>query len=178
VLPYGEAPITGVRQEADIYRAAALTFVLPLILVASAAAEEGRRSPKIDFVPRFQPATADPGYRPAPLGPLYFSFATLQGLDVHSTRLALHRGAAEANPLMKWCAGNPYSLSAVKMLSTAGIIYTAEKMRKKNRKSAVLFMVAANVATVFVVHHNYRVASGRIKRPASLPAPFRSHRGF
>ena len=116
--------------------------------------------------------------RPAPLGPLYFSLATLQGLDVHSTTVALNRGHAEANPLMRWTAGNPAGLSAVKMATTAGFIYTAEKMRKKNRKGAVIFMAAANVANIFIVHRNYRIASRTWERPASLPAPSFSRRAF
>jgi Domain of unknown function (DUF5658) len=134
------------------------------------------RSPKIHFTPELPPAHSD--VRPAALGPLYFSFATLQVLDVHSTTVALNRGHAEANPLMRWCADNPYGLGAVKMLTTAGFVYTAEKMRKKNRKAAVLFMAAANVASVFVVYRNYRIASRKYDGPASLPAPFRSHRSF
>ena len=159
-----------------MYRLAALMFLVSMTLVGTAAAQDSARSPKIDFVPQFQ--SESPKARPAPLGPLYFSLATLQGLDVHSTTVALNRGHAEANPLMRWCAGNPASLSAVKMLSTAGFIYTAEKMRRRNRKAAIAFMVATNVATVFIVHHNYRVANRTWKRPASLPAPSFSRRSF
>ena len=65
----------------------------------------------------------------------------------------------------------------MKTLTTAGFIYAAEKMWRKNRKSAVLFMAASNVAMVFVVHRNYRVASQTYEGPAA-PAPFRSHRAF
>ena len=159
-----------------MYRIAALMFVVSVICECPAAAQNASRSPKIDFAPQFNAETSSA--RPASLGPLYFTLATLQGLDVHSTTVALNRGHAEANPLMRWATGNPYSLSAVKMLSTAGFIYTAEKMRKKNRKGAVLFMVAANVANIFIVHHNYRVANRTWKRPASLPAPSFSRRAF
>ena len=157
-------------------RIAALICLVSVISALPAAGQGRARSPKIDFTPRFPSESSTA--RPPALGPLYFSLATLQGLDVHSTRVALHRGHAEANPLMRWCAENPYGLSAVKMLSTAGLIYTAEKMRRKNRKGAVAFMVAANIATVFVVHRNYRVASQRFDPPSSLAPPFRSRRSF
>ena len=95
--------------------------------------------------------------RPASLMPLYVSFASLQVLDIHSTTRALSRGAVETNPMMKGIAGNAFALSAVKVAGSAGLIYAAEKMWKKNRKAAVIFMVAANAGMAFVVQHNYGV---------------------
>jgi hypothetical protein len=96
--------------------------------------------------------------RPRALVPLYVSFAALQGLDVHSTTRALRNGAVEANPLMKGLAGNPVALSAVKGAGAAGVIYASEKIWKKNKVAAVVFMVAANAGLAFVVQHNYRHA--------------------
>jgi hypothetical protein len=94
--------------------------------------------------------------RPGALVPLYASFATLQVLDAHSTSRALDRGAVEANPVMKGLAGNPTALLALKAAGTAGVIFASERMWKKNRTAAVLFMVAANSAMAWVVQHNYR----------------------
>jgi hypothetical protein len=94
--------------------------------------------------------------RPGSLVPLYVSFATLQVLDTHSTRRALARGAAESNPMMKGVAGNSGALLAVKAAGATGVIFAAEKMWKKNKAAAVVFMVAANAGMAWVVQHNYR----------------------
>jgi hypothetical protein len=94
--------------------------------------------------------------RPSALVPLYVSFSTLQVLDTHSTSRALSRGAAEANPLMKGIARSEIGMAAVKAAGTAGVIYASEKMWKKNKKAAVIFMVATNAAMAWVVQHNYR----------------------
>jgi hypothetical protein len=94
--------------------------------------------------------------RPGALIPLYASFATLQGLDAHSTLRALDQGAVEANPMMKGIAGNPTALLAVKAAGTAGVIFASEKMWKKNRAAAMFFMVAVNSAMAWVVQNNYR----------------------
>jgi hypothetical protein len=108
------------------------------------------------------PATSRASFeRPRALMPLYASFVALQGLDVHSTSRGIRRGAVEANPLLKGVAGNPAALTAVKAASTAGIIYGVEKLRKKSRAASVILMIGINVGTAYVVHHNYRVASGR-----------------
>ena len=94
--------------------------------------------------------------RPGGLLPLYVSFASLQVLDAHSTTRALDRGAVEANPLMRGLAGNPVGMFAVKAAATATVVYAAERIWKKNKAAAVIFMVAANSAMAIVVQHNYR----------------------
>jgi hypothetical protein len=94
--------------------------------------------------------------RPSALVPLYVSFASLQALDAHSTTRALDRGAVETNPVMKGLAGNTAGMLAVKAAATAGVVYSAERMWKKNKTAAVLFMIAANSAMGWVVQHNYR----------------------
>jgi hypothetical protein len=96
--------------------------------------------------------------RPAPLVPLYLSFAALQALDVHSTSSAIDRGAVEANPLMKGLAGSEIGMIAVKAAGTTAVVYASERMWKKNRVAAVIFMVATNSAMAWVVNHNYRAA--------------------
>lgn len=94
--------------------------------------------------------------RPRALVPLYVSFASLQGLDAHSTTRALDRGAQETNPLMRSLAEHPVGLLAVKAGATTAVIYASEKMWKRNRVATVVFMVAANSAMAWVVQHNYR----------------------
>lgn len=97
--------------------------------------------------------------RPAPLVSLYVSFATLQALDVASTRTALRAGSVEANPLVASFAGSPLALTAVKAGVAGAMIYASERLWKKNRKAAVLTMIGLNVAYGAVVAHNYGVAA-------------------
>lgn len=103
---------------------------------------------------RVQPPS--PSKRPGSLVPLYVSFATLQVLDAHSTRRALSRGGVESNPLMKGVAGNSGALLAIKVAGTTGVIFATEKIWKKKKAAAVVFMVAANAGMAWVVQHNYR----------------------
>jgi hypothetical protein len=94
--------------------------------------------------------------RPAALLPLYISFGALQGLDTHSTLRALEGGAVEANPLMTGLASHPIGLLSVKAAGAAGAIYASERLWKRNKTAAVLFMIATNSAMAWVVQHNYR----------------------
>ena len=108
--------------------------------------------------PSMPPRTAAaraPERRPGALVPLYVSFGALQVLDTHSTSRALARGAVEANPAMKGIASNEIALLAVKAAGTSGLILASEKMWKKNKAAAVVFMVAANSAMAWVVQRNY-----------------------
>lgn len=97
-----------------------------------------------------------PQRRPGALFPLYASFGTLQILDTHSTSRAINSGAVEANPVMKGIAGNEIALMAVKAAGTAGVFFASEKLWKKKRSAAVIFMIAANAGMVWVVQNNYR----------------------
>ena len=94
--------------------------------------------------------------RPAALLPLYVSFGALQALDAHSTSRALSNGAVEANPAMRPFTGSTAGMLALKAAATTGVIYASERMWKRNKAAAVVFMVAANSAMVWVVQHNYR----------------------
>jgi len=102
-------------------------------------------------------ARAEP-HRPGALVPLYASFGALQILDTRSTLQALGRGGVEANPVMKGVVNHRVALFAVKAAATTGVIVASEKMWKKNRTAAVIFMLATNSAMAWVVEHNYRVA--------------------
>lgn len=92
------------------------------------------------------------------LVPLYVSFGTLQALDYHSTQRALSSGAGrEANPLVRGLAKSPPALIAAKAAVTAGVIVAGEKLWKKNRVGAVVFVAAMTVGMGAVVVHNYSV---------------------
>ena len=90
----------------------------PLPSLREAAQSQVVATPLAVGIKAAGPALAAPP-RPAVLLPLYASFATLQGLDAHSTWRALNQGAVEANPVMKGFAGNPTALLAVKAAGTA-----------------------------------------------------------
>jgi hypothetical protein len=92
--------------------------------------------------------------RPVALGALYGTYATLQALDVISTRRALSAGASERNPLMK--SGAMASMLAVKAAAGVSTIYFTEKLWKKNRVGAILVMAALNGAQAAIVAHNTR----------------------
>jgi hypothetical protein len=99
---------------------------------------------------------------PRALLPLYVSFGTLQALDYHSTQRALSSGAGrEGNPLARGIVSSPPALIVAKAAATAGVIVAGEKMWKRNRVGAVLFVAAMDVAMCAVVAHNYSVTSTR-----------------
>jgi hypothetical protein len=82
----------------------------------------------------------------------------LQALDYHSTRRALADGSArEANPLMRSIVNNPPAFIAVKAAATAGVIVLGERMWKKSRVGAVLFVAGTTAAMAVVVGRNYAV---------------------
>ena len=96
--------------------------------------------------------------RPTALLPLYAGFATLQALDYASTTRALAGGnAREANPMIGGIVGNRAAFVAVKAAAAAGVIYAGEKMWKKNRVGAVIFVAALNGAMGAVVARNYSI---------------------
>jgi len=98
--------------------------------------------------------------RPAGLPVLYVSFATLQALDVHSTLKALDGGGArEANPLLGTAVRSPAVMIALKAGAGTGMIYASERLWKRNRIAAVVFMCAIDSAYAIVVAHNYSVAA-------------------
>jgi Domain of unknown function (DUF5658) len=135
--------------------ATCLTVCAALSLPISAAAEE-----KLD------PAgfgSVVPETRPASLIPLYASFAAVQGIDIHSTYSGLERGGREANPILGTVVGSPAAFIAVKAGATAGTIYLAEKIWKRNRKAAIITMIGANIAYGVIASHNYSVGRRSVK---------------
>ena len=95
-------------------------------------------------------------HRPGALPVLYATLGAMQGLDIYSTRRALHAGATELNPVMRRPSRNTGAMMAVKALSTAGSIYFTERAWKKNRKGAVILMAVVNGVTAAVVANNLR----------------------
>jgi hypothetical protein len=93
--------------------------------------------------------------RPRVLTGLYVSLAGLNALDIYSTMRALDSGARELNPVMG-SAGHPGASFAIKAATTAGAIYLAEKLWKRNRVAAIVTMVAVNAGTAAVVARNLR----------------------
>ena len=97
--------------------------------------------------------------RPAAMVPLYSGFAAMQALDYVTTTRALSSGAgSEANPLMAPVAGNPAAFLALKAGSVVGVVWAGEKLWKKNRVGAVVFMVAMDSAMATIAAHNYSIA--------------------
>jgi hypothetical protein len=127
--------------------------------VALALARLAPVAPLAPLAPRAPFALSAPraALRPAPLVPLYASFATLQGLDYASTRRGLANGGREANPLMRSIVKHPPAFIAVKAAATAGVIVAGEKMWKRNRVGAVLFVAGTTAAMAVVVGRNYAV---------------------
>lgn len=107
------------------------------------------------------PAAAIAPSRPAPLMPLYVGFAVAQALDMHSTSLAIDRGARERNPLLQALGpDNTWAAMALEAGLTGATIWTAERMWKRNRRmSAVVLMAAVTTFQAAVDAHNYRVAA-------------------
>jgi uncharacterized membrane protein len=91
-------------------------------------------------------------HRPVAVGVLYGTYATLQALDVVSTRKAIGAGAHELNPVMN--GGNVGAMLAVKAAVGVSTIYFTEKLWKKNRAGAIAVMVALNGAQAAIVAHN------------------------
>jgi hypothetical protein len=100
--------------------------------------------------------TADSASRPRGLVPLYVSFASLQALDLASTRLALDRGAHETNPVVATLTRSTPALLGMKAGATAAIIYLTERLRKRHPVGAVLLMTGLNAGYVAIVAHNFR----------------------
>lgn len=94
--------------------------------------------------------------RPSALPLLYAGLGVAQAMDLYSTSRAMSLGARESNPMMAKVVGNTGMSIMVKAATTAGVIYLAEKIRKKSPAAAVTMMIIANGVTAAVVAHNMR----------------------
>jgi Domain of unknown function (DUF5658) len=122
--------------------------------LAAPASEEQPSTATVAPVAAQQPSAAR---RPSVLVPLYVSFATLQGLDVHSTLRAPEFGGREANPIVGGMLGSPAAFIAAKVGMSASIYFVSERLWKRNKTAAVLTMIALNSTYGAVVAHNYAV---------------------
>jgi hypothetical protein len=135
-----------------MFRIAAATILTLSLSALPASAADGDSTPTIRLT---LPVVTTPT-RPAALPLLYVSLAGLQAYDVYSTRTALSRGGYEANPLMGGVANSTTGLVVVKAVSTAGTIFIAERLWKKNRVAAIMTMVVANGVMAAVAMNNAR----------------------
>ena len=118
----------------------------------AAAAENIAMTPPVTMV--YQPQVKRPALLPA----LYATLGAVQAWDIYSTSQALRAGAREANPVAAPFAGGTGSLVALKAGTTAGTIFFAERMWRKNRTAAFVLMGVINGATAAVALHNMKNA--------------------
>jgi hypothetical protein len=150
------------------YRLGILACAVFLLSPLAARAEESSRTTANDPVlvdvaapapvlPAVPASTLDRAEkRPVALSTLYGSYATLQVLDLVSTRKAIAAGAHEANPLMG--NGSTARMMLVKGAGASVSMYLAERMWKKNRVGAIVTMAVMNGVTAAVVARNARLA--------------------
>jgi uncharacterized protein DUF5658 len=92
------------------------------------------------------------------LMPLYFSFAGLEGLDYASTTRALDtRAGRESNPVTRSIVRSRLLLLGAKAAATAAVVAAGEKLWKRHRIAAAIFVGGLNAAMLGVVAHNYGV---------------------
>ena len=131
-----------------------------LSITAISAVNSNFMLPPVDLLllpEHFVTSPVHSGRRPAALFPLYVSFASLQALDLASTARALDRGAHEANPIVAPLADSTPALIAMKVGTTAAIIYLTERLRKRHPVAAVVLMVGLNAGYASLIAHNYSV---------------------
>ncbi len=138
-----------------MFRSIAATVLATLMLstVPAAAAERAGAEP---VAPSSAVATAwakEAKGSSAAVRSLYATYGVMQGLDMVSTVVARDRGAVEANPVMQ---GSYAKGIAVKAALGAVTVLAVRAIEKKNKKAALITMIALNVATAAVVANNVR----------------------
>jgi len=104
------------------------------------------------WVNRLAMAPPAPLRRPRLLTPLYLSFIGLQAGDLYTTTVGLRQGAQERNALIGALGGG--GTVALKVLSTAGTIFAAERLWPHHPVRALVLMAAVNGALAAVAIHN------------------------
>ena len=133
--------------------AASVLATLMLATVPVAAAERASTSAE-PVAPSSAVAAAwakEAGGSSGAVRTLYATYGVVQGLDMVSTVVARNRGAVEANPVMQ---GSYARGVAVKAALGAVTILAVRAIEKKNKKAAVVTMIALNVATAAVIANN------------------------
>jgi hypothetical protein len=147
-----------------IQRIAALATIVGLSFSSAAFAAENEtkleREQRLDAAQRMAPMSAyvPSAKRPAALPALYATLGAMQAFDVYSTSAALKAGAREANPMAAPFVRNSSSMLGLKVATTAGTIFFAERLWKTNKVGAIVMMVAINSATAVVSMHNMQNA--------------------
>jgi len=127
-------------------------------VAAPEAAPSGLNVPTIDTLRAAPSQTTTTTHRFDVIA-LNATFATLQGLDVHSTLRAQSRtNGRELNPVVGVLLDKPAALVAFKAASSAGLIYLSNRIAKHNHAAAVITMIGMNCAYGFVAWHNYSIA--------------------
>ena len=130
-------------------------LVLSVAAPAFAAGKAEPTAPSAAVAAAWAKETQHKAPSSASLKALYGSYGALQTLDMVSTIKARQQGAREANPMM---TGSYGQASATKVLLAAATVMGVKAIEKKNKKAAVVTMVALNVATAAVVVNNYKNA--------------------
>ena len=128
------------------------------VVAAPAAAPSALKVPTVDTLAA-APSRSTAATHRFDLIALNATFATLQGLDVHSTLRAQSRtNGRELNPVVGVLLDKPAALVAFKAASSAGLIYLSNRIAKHNHAAAVVAMIGMNCAYGFVAWHNYSLA--------------------
>lgn len=70
----------------------------------------------------------------------------------------MKQGAREANPVMASMVSSPAKAIAFKAVTTAAVVFAAERTWRKSKAGAIALMVIANGATAVVAAINMRNA--------------------
>lgn len=120
-------------------------LVAPSQAVAQAWAREAREA---DRAKALRPSSKT-------VNTLAGTYGALQALDMYSTIVARNKGAREVNPLMN--TGYTQA-TALKAVMTATTLLGVKQLEKKNKKAAIVTMVAMNAVSAAVVATNFRNA--------------------
>lgn len=142
-----------------VCRARWVCLLLILLVWGRCAWAAGPDEPLPDSSADTMPRAIETRPRPAPLVPLYISFAALQAVDAHSTWTAVGNGARESNPLVRGTLGSPAGLLLLKGGTAVGVVLLTERLWPHHRAAAVISMIAFNVGYGLVAAHNYRAAA-------------------
>lgn len=107
------------------------------------------------------------GGRPAWLVPMHVATATIQALDAHSTYKTFHHRGVETNLLLKGVTSNQATFFAIKAGVAAAVIYSTEKLARRNRPAAFALGLAVNSAFAMLAAHNYSEAARLSPRRSS-----------
>jgi hypothetical protein len=140
-----------------MFRTMASSLLVVLTLsVSPVHAEERRSAEPVAPSPAVAAAWAkEAGSGSGAVRALFVSYGVVQALDMASTMKARNLGAVESNPVMEGSYAKGF---AVKAALGAATMVAVRAIEKKNKKAALITMIAANVATAAVVAHNLHVA--------------------